>query len=357
MPVCNLHFTRSMIASRALQIGYLSCLFSCTFFKICWHLTLLLLSPMTLTHPGTFVLCCWACLNHIRPVDEEEKLGNVDAQIFTSRKINHTSMVSCSLWYCQGGVALHNSIYNIIANMWVFTYYSLSSLITLWRSWPIDKWFLQSWTLLHTERQTKALKWWVTFLMSVSSCSHMLFCWLFQWEQFKAVPVLAEDPVSACMIPVRITASGMVASVDKDCHSFILFPTQTVTACLDPQNLPVCAVLEKGLKWPNPVARLPSAYNFVAFTGKLAYFKDDVGPIQSNMHFHAVVLRSSWTLGLTWAGRLRPSHFARCERSFCFKYSVRAPRLWQYRWYVVTRAWEISQAYEVVQGSLWVLHK
>lgn len=95
------------------------------------------------------------------------------------------------------------------------------------------------------------------------------------------------------MIPVRITASGMVASVDKDCHSFILFPTQTVTACLDPQNLPVCAVLEKGLKWPNPVARLPSAYNFVAFTGKLAYFKDDVGPIQSNMHFHAVVLRSS----------------------------------------------------------------
>ena len=309
MPVCDLHFTRSMIASCASQIGYPSCLFSCMFFKIHQHLALLLLPPMTLTCPGTFILCCWACLDHIWPVDKEEKLGNVDAQIFTSQKINHTSMVSCSLWYCQGGVALHNGIYNIIANVWVFTYYTLSSLIALWRSWPIDKWFLQSWTLLHTERQTKALKWWVTFLMSVSSHSHMLFCWLFQWEQFKAVPVLAEDPVSACMIPVRITASGMVASVDKDRHSFILFPTQTVTACLDPQNLPVCAVLEKGPKWPNPIARLPSAYNFVAFTSKLAYFKDDVRPVQSDMCFCAVVTLESITyLRANYAANSGPSH-------------------------------------------------
>ena len=64
------------------------------------------------------------------------------------------------------------------------------------------------------------------------------------------------------------------------------------------------------------------------------------------------VLHSSWTLGSTWAGRLQPSRLAHCKRSFCFRYSVRALGLWQYGWYVVTRAWEISQAYKVVQGSL-----
>lgn len=111
------------------------------------------------------------------------------------------------------------------------------------------------------------------------------------------------------MIPVRITASGMVASVDKDHHSFILFPTQTVTACLDPQNLPVCAVLEKGPKWPNPIARLPLAYNFVAFTSKFAYFKDDVGPVQSNMCFCAVVTLESITyLCANYAANSGPSH-------------------------------------------------
>ena len=66
-----------------------------------------------------------------------------------------------------------------------------------------------------------------------------------------------------------------------------------------------------------------------------------------------VLLRSSWMLCSTWAGRLWPSLLARCKRSFCFRYSVRALGLWQYGWYVVTRAWEISQAYEVVQGEVW----
>ena len=65
------------------------------------------------------------------------------------------------------------------------------------------------------------------------------------------------------------------------------------------------------------------------------------------------VLCSSWTLGSTWADRLRPSLLARWERSFCFRYSVRVLGLWQYRWYVVTGAWEISQAYEVVQEEVW----
>ena len=65
------------------------------------------------------------------------------------------------------------------------------------------------------------------------------------------------------------------------------------------------------------------------------------------------LLRSSWTLCSTWAGRLRPSLLACWRRSFCFRYSVRALGLWQYGWYVVTRVWEISQAYEVVQGEVW----
>ena len=57
------------------------------------------------------------------------------------------------------------------------------------------------------------------------------------------------------------------------------------------------------------------------------------------------MLRLSWTFGSTWVDRLRPSLLARCKRSFCFRYSVRALGLWQYGWYVVSRAWEISQAY------------
>ena len=63
-----------------------------------------------------------------------------------------------------------------------------------------------------------------------------------------------------------------------------------------------------------------------------------------------VMLHSSGTFCSTWAGRLQPRRLALWWRSFCFRYSVRAPGLWQYGWYVVTRAWEISQAYEVARG-------
>ena len=63
------------------------------------------------------------------------------------------------------------------------------------------------------------------------------------------------------------------------------------------------------------------------------------------------MLRLSETLCSTWAGRLQPRCLARWACSFCLRYSVRALGLWQYGWYVVTRAWEISQAYKVVQGE------
>ena len=68
----------------------------------------------------------------------------------------------------------------------------------------------------------------------------------------------------------------------------------------------------------------------------------------------APVLRSSWMLCSTWAGGLRPSRFACWCLSLVLRYSVRALGEWQYGWYVVTRAWEISQAYKVFQGSLQV---
>ena len=35
---------------------------------------------------------------------------------------------------------------------------------------------------------------------------------------------------------------------------------------------------------------------------------------------------------------------------------MRAAGLWAYGWYRVARVWEISQAYEVFRGDLYVLH-
>ena len=68
-----------------------------------------------------------------------------------------------------------------------------------------------------------------------------------------------------------------------------------------------------------------------------------------------MVLRSSGTFCLTWAGWLRLQHFAHCTWSLCFRYSVRAAGSWVYGWYRLARAWEISQAYEVFKGDLYVL--
>ena len=63
------------------------------------------------------------------------------------------------------------------------------------------------------------------------------------------------------------------------------------------------------------------------------------------------MLRSSGTFCLTWADGLRPRCLALWWQSFCFRYSVRALGLWQYGWYVMAKAWEISQAYKVFRGS------
>jgi hypothetical protein len=81
----------------------------------------------------------------------------------------------------------------------------------------------------------------------------------------------------------------MVSSVNKEHHSFFVFPMQIILACNKPKTLPVRALLEKGPKWPNPVARLPSPHGFIAFFGKLAHFEDNVGHVQEDLRSQAVV--------------------------------------------------------------------
>ena len=69
-------------------------------------------------------------------------------------------------------------------------------------------------------------------------------------------------------------------------------------------------------------------------------------------YFTQLMLHLSGTFCSTWADGLWPRWLALWWWSLCFRYSVRALGLWQYGWYVVTRAWEISQAYEVFRGSV-----
>ena len=68
------------------------------------------------------------------------------------------------------------------------------------------------------------------------------------------------------------------------------------------------------------------------------------------------LLHSSGTFHSMWAGWLRLHRLACCTWSLRFRYSVRADGLWAYGWYRVARAWEISQAYKVFRGDLYVLH-
>lgn len=108
-------------------------------------------------------------------------------------------------------------------------------------------------------------------------------------SQFKPVTVSPDNPVGACKISARLTSCGTILNVDRDGYCFTMFPTQTITASLQPQTLPIQAVLEKSLRWPNPTAWLPLAHNFVAFTGKLAYFKVCPSKFENNVLSRAVV--------------------------------------------------------------------
>lgn len=113
--------------------------------------------------------------------------------------------------------------------------------------------------------------------------------------QFKPLIVPPDDPEGACKIPARVSGSGTVSTVDKEGHSFMIIPTLSISASPHPESLPIRAILEKSPRWPNPAARLPSPKNFVAFTGKLAYFEDRGGVSQGDFGSQAVITLDSIT--------------------------------------------------------------
>lgn len=85
---------------------------------------------MAATRPGSFNIFCRACLENPCLVDEGSKMGIVDALIFTSRVVDHSSMVVCSLRFCVGECALREGIYDIFANVRSIFVYQLTLLIT-----------------------------------------------------------------------------------------------------------------------------------------------------------------------------------------------------------------------------------
>ena len=108
--------------------------------------------------------------------------------------------------------------------------------------------------------------------------------------------------------------------------------------------------MHKGLMLENTVLHLHNGWSRMeSRVFKLGSWMSALCATQPTM------LHSSGTFCLTWAGRLRLRRLAHWWCSFCFRYSVRAPGLWQYGWYVVARVWEISQAYKVDSGGLQVL--
>ncbi|KAN0128310.1 hypothetical protein V8E53_013894 [Lactarius tabidus] len=72
---------------------------------------------MALDRPGRFTVSCRACLENPRVIGDEGKFGEVDALIFTSKVVNHTSMVACSLRFCRSDGALRDGVYDISANV------------------------------------------------------------------------------------------------------------------------------------------------------------------------------------------------------------------------------------------------
>ncbi|KAN0137428.1 hypothetical protein V8E53_004873 [Lactarius tabidus] len=163
-------------------------------------------------------------------------------------------MVACSLRFCRSNGALCDGVYDISANVVAYRHEAVTDNV-------------------------------VDANENVKLMGDIL--------DFKPVPVLAEDPITACKIPARVSGSAMVSSVDKEHYSFTLFPTQHINASSKAESLPVRAVLEKGPKWPNPVTRLPSPCGFVAFTGKIAHFEENPGPIRSDLRSRIVVALDS----------------------------------------------------------------
>ena len=66
--------------------------------------------------PGLVTIFCRACLDNPRSVYNNHNFGVVDAVFFSSRLINHTSIVSSSLRFNKRDSNLHEGVYDITAN-------------------------------------------------------------------------------------------------------------------------------------------------------------------------------------------------------------------------------------------------
>jgi hypothetical protein len=75
---------------------------------------------MAVTRPGSFNISCRACLENPHLLVEGGKIGSVDALLFGSRAVNHTSIVTCFLHFYQGEAELRDGVYDISANVRYF---------------------------------------------------------------------------------------------------------------------------------------------------------------------------------------------------------------------------------------------
>ena len=245
--------------------------------------------------PGLITIFCRACLDNPRSVASDDEHGIIDALFFTSRIMNHSSMVSSVLRFCRRRANIHEGVYDISANASRFTFCPPNSSLQPTHAKNLRVTQVVAYHELDGTKVTKENKEMCKLMGDiVDVCFNFLMCSYpilstYLFLQFKPVAVSAEDPVGACKIPARITGSGTVFSVDKEKHSFMMFPTLTISSSEKPETLPVRGLLEKGPRWPNPTARLPSPQSLVAFTGKLAFFEDRIGKPHAELTSQAVV--------------------------------------------------------------------
>ena len=202
--------------------------------------------------------------------------------------IDHSSMISASFRFSKCQSIPHEGVYDISTNAhfshWIARIgHDLTFLTgrcipqTGWNGWHERKKRDTQVDGRHCRRVSTSL----------SHCIRHLLTNL--GFQFKPLDISREDPVGTCKIPAKITGSGTVFGIDKEKHSFVMFPTSFISASPNPETLPIWALLEKSPRWPDPTTHLPSSQSLVAFTGKLAFFEDHAGNLHSNICSQAIV--------------------------------------------------------------------
>ena len=144
--------------------------------------------------PGLITIFCRACLDNPCSIVSDDEHGIIDALFFTSWIMNHSSMVSSVLQFCQHRADIHEGIYDISANASRLTFCPPNSSLQSTHARNLCVTQVVAYHELDGTKGTKEK----TYL----------------FLQFKPVAVSAEDPVGACKIPARITGSGTVFSVE-----------------------------------------------------------------------------------------------------------------------------------------------